>query len=282
MERKIDLQENRTEVLMPVSFIAKKAHESYKEEMDIQRLWLQYVQTKDNQLKEQLLVHYLPVVKFVVGKMITSLPSSVNFDDLESAGIMGLISAIDRYNPKLGVKFETFVVPRIRGAILDELRSLDWVPRSVRSKARQLEKAIEEVEARTGKKADPLAVAQQMGLTLEEYETLMGKVAMGNGLLSLDREFSDGEDKNGTMYDLVKNAKSENPEGQLIDEEMKQVLIDAINDLPENERMVISLYYYEELTLKEIGVILNISESRVSQIHTKAINRLKLRLKSQV
>ena len=267
---------------MPVSFIAKKAHESYKEEMDIQRLWLQYVQTKDNQLKEQLLVHYLPVVKFVVGKMITSLPSSVNFDDLESAGIMGLISAIDRYNPKLGVKFETFVVPRIRGAILDELRSLDWVPRSVRSKARQLEKAIEEVEARTGKKADPLAVAQQMGLTLEEYETLMGKVAMGNGLLSLDREFSDGEDKNGTMYDLVKNAKSENPEGQLIDEEMKQVLIDAINDLPENERMVISLYYYEELTLKEIGVILNISESRVSQIHTKAINRLKLRLKSQV
>ncbi len=267
---------------MAVGFIAKKAQESYREEMDIQKLWIKYVKTRDNQMKEQLLVHYLPVVKFVVGRMMVSLPNSVNFDDLESAGIMGLISAIDRYNPRLGVKFETFIVPRIRGAILDELRSLDWVPRSVRSKARQLERAIEEVEAKSGKAADPAAIAEQLNISLEEYDTMIGKVAAGNSLLSLDREFSDGDDKNGSMYDLVKNAKSENPEGQLITEELKQVLIDEINDLPENERMVISLYYYEELTLKEIGVILNISESRVSQIHTKAINRLKHRLKAHV
>ena len=267
---------------MAVSFIAKKAQESYREEMDIQKLWLKYVKTRDSQIKEQLLVHYLPVVKFVVGRMMVSLPNSVNFDDLESAGIMGLISAIDRYNPRLGVKFETFVVPRIRGAILDELRALDWVPRSVRSKARQLERAIEEVEAQTGKAADPEAVARQLNISIEEYNSMMGKVAAGNSLLSLDREFSDGDEKNGSMYDLVKNARSENPEGLLINEELRQVLIDEINNLPENERMVISLYYYEELTLKEIGVILNISESRVSQIHTKAINRLKHRLKAHV
>ncbi|GBD94254.1 RNA polymerase sigma-D factor [bacterium BMS3Abin05] len=267
---------------MAVNFIAKKAQESYRDEIDIQRMWIKYVKLKDHHLKEQLLVHYLPVVKFVVGRMMISLPNSVNFDDLESAGIMGLISAIDRYNPSLGVKFETFVVPRIRGAILDELRALDWVPRSVRSKARQLERAIEEVESRTGKAADPVDIAEQLNMNLDEYESLLGKVANGNALLSLDREFSDGDEKNGTMYDLVKNAKSENPEGLLIDEELKRVLIDEINKLPESERMVISLYYYEELTLKEIGVILNISESRVSQIHTKAINRLKLRLKNHV
>ncbi|RKY77671.1 RNA polymerase sigma factor WhiG [candidate division KSB1 bacterium] len=248
------------------------------EQINSNELWQQYLACHDYQIKEKIMIHYLPIVKYVVGRMIISLPNSVSYDDLVSAGIMGLISAIDRFNPKLGIKFETFVVPRIRGAILDELRSLDWVPRSVRSKAKKVERAIMQVESQLGRTATPEEVAKELNMDIDAYESMLAKVS-GHTLLSLDKEFNEYSDHVGSLYDMIKNSKSENPQEQLEEEELKALLVEFINELPDNEKLVIALYYYEELTLKEIGVVLNISESRVSQIHTKAIKNLRAKLK---
>ena len=248
------------------------------EEIDINALWQEYIISRDYPTKEKIMIHYLPIVKFVVGRMIISLPNSVSYDDLVSAGTMGLISAIDRFNPKLGVKFETFIVPRIRGAILDELRALDWVPRSVRSKAKKVERAITQVESQLGRTATPEEIANELNMDIDAYENMLTKVS-GHTLLSLDKEFNESSEHTGSLYDMIRNSKSANPQEQLEEEEFKALLVEFINDLPDNEKLVIALYYYEELTLKEIGVVMNISESRVSQIHTKAIKKLRARLK---
>jgi len=247
-------------------------------EEDIWKTWLEYSRSKDPDIKKKLLLHYLPLVKHVVGRMTISVPHSISHEDLVSAGIMGLIASIDRFDPAVGVKFETYVVPRIRGAVLDELRALDWVPRSVRAKAKRLEKAIAVVENQLGRNATDEEIAQEMNMDLEELESLIAEVSF-NSILSLDQEYSDGGDHSTTLYDLVENVRSEDPEKMLEAEELKQILVRIINGLPEREKLVIALYYYEELTLKEIGMVLDISESRVSQIHTKAIARIRAKLK---
>jgi len=193
---------------MSVQQAAVREYKKTAQEEDIQRLWELYTQTKNPAIKEKLLVHYLPVVKYVVGRMIINLPNSVSYDDLVSAGTMGLLSAIDRFDITMGVKFETYVVPRIRGAILDELRALDWVPRSIRSKAKKLEKAIMHIEAQLGRTATAEEIARELQMDLEEYEEMLGKIS-GNVMLSLDREITDASEGSGSLYDLVRNARSE-------------------------------------------------------------------------
>jgi len=263
---------------MSLSAVALKEYQTVSQIEDISSSWELYTKTKNPVIKEKILVHYLPVVKFVVGRMILTLPNSVNYDDLLSAGTMGLLSAIDRFDVKMGVKFETYVVPRIRGAILDELRSLDWVPRSIRSKAKKLEKAVVQIEAQLGRMATAEEIAKELEMDLEEYEEMLGKVS-GHSMMSLDREFYETNENNGNLYDMIKNVKSEDPIHRMEEEELQKLLVDFLNDLPENERLVLALYYYEDLTLKEIGVVMDVSESRVSQIHTKAIKKLRIKLK---
>jgi RNA polymerase sigma factor for flagellar operon FliA len=263
---------------MSIHAIAAKEYKSTNETEDAKDLWQVYSKAKNPLIKEKLLIKYLPLVKYVVGRMILTLPNSVNYDDLISAGTMGLLAAIDRFDIKMGVKFETYVVPRIRGSILDELRALDWVPRSVRSKTKRLERAILNIESQLGRMATAEEIAKELEMNLEEYEIMLSKVS-DHAMMSLDREFYESNDTNGTLYDLVKNVKSEDPIREMEEEELQNILVDYLNGLPENEKLVLALYYYEDLTLKEIGTVMQVSESRVSQIHTKAIKRLRQKLK---
>ena len=263
---------------MSIHATAAKEYNSTSEIEEAPDLWRIYVKGKNPIVKEKLLIKYLPLVKYVVGRMILTLPNSVNYDDLISAGTMGLLAAIDRFDIKMGVKFETYVVPRIRGSILDELRALDWVPRSVRSKAKRLEKAIVNIESQLGRMATADEIAKELEMDMEEYEIMLSKVS-DHAMMSLDREFYESNDANGTLYDLVQNVKSEDPIKQMEEDELQQILVDYLNDLPENEKLVLALYYYEDLTLKEIGTVMQVSESRVSQIHTKAVKRLRQKLK---
>lgn len=263
---------------MSVNTVAIKDYKSLSHTTEVEGMWQVYNQSGNSEVKEKLLINYLPIVKYVVGRMILTLPNSVNYDDLLSAGTMGLLAAIDRFDIEIGVKFETYVVPRIRGAILDELRSLDWVPRSIRSKAKRLEKAIVQIESELGRMATSEEIAGKLEMNLEEYNEMLSKVG-GHTLTSLDRDIAETEDSNGNLYDLIRNVKVEDPFQKIEKEELQKKLIEYLNSLPENERLVLSLYYYEDLTLREIGVVMDVSESRISQIHTKAINRLKLKLK---
>lgn len=266
------------ERVMTLQTIAAKEYKSTNQNEDPSDLWKMYTKTKNRAIKEKLLIKYLPLVKYVVGRMILTLPNSVNYDDLVSAGTMGLLAAIDRFDIKMGVKFETYVVPRIRGSILDELRALDWVPRSVRSKAKKLEKAIMSIESQLGRVATAEEIADELQMDLEEYEHMLSKVG-DNSMMSLDREFYESSETNGTLYDLITNVKSEDPIKIMENDELNDILVEYLNSLPENEKLVLALYYYEDLTLKEIGMVMQVSESRVSQIHTKAVQRLRLKLK---
>lgn len=263
---------------MTLQTIAAKEYKSTNQNEDPSDLWKMYTKTKNRAIKEKLLIKYLPLVKYVVGRMILTLPNSVNYDDLVSAGTMGLLAAIDRFDITMGVKFETYVVPRIRGSILDELRALDWVPRSVRSKAKKLEKAIMSIESQLGRVATAEEIADELQMDLEEYEHMLSKVG-DNSMMSLDREFYESSETNGTLYDLITNVKSEDPIKIMENDELNDILVEYLNSLPENEKLVLALYYYEDLTLKEIGMVMQVSESRVSQIHTKAVQRLRLKLK---
>ncbi len=246
------------------------------------RLWKEYTVTRNLKLREKLLLKYLPLVRYITGKMMFSLPSCVDYNDLFSAGIMGLIGALERYDPDQGVKFETFVLPRIKGAILDELRALDWAPRSLRSKARQVERVSEELEKELGREASNAEIARKLKMDVAEYEGVLSELSKAS-LLSLDGSRVEERSEHTTsMYDLLANPESDDPEFGIENEEVKELLVQAIEDLNEQEKIVMALYYYEELTLKEIGQVLNITESRVSQIHSKAVQTLKSALAAEV
>lgn len=246
-----------------------------------QHLWQEYKTNGDINIRDQLLVQYLPLVKYVAGKMMFSLPTCVDYNDLLSAGVMGLMGGLERFKPEQGVKFETFVLPRIKGAILDELRTLDWAPRSLRSKARQLERASEHLEKKLGRPASAIEIADELNMKIEDYGHVVRELSKAS-LLSLDGSRVDDKEKTTSMYDLLENTETDNPQRKLEKHEMKLVLIEAIEELNEQEKIVMALYYYEELTLKEIGQVLNITESRVSQIHSKALDSLKSLLESEV
>ncbi len=250
--------------------------EQREHDEDDQRLWLQYKASRDQRIKDTLIMKYASFVKYVAGRIAVNLPSNVEFDDLVSYGILGLIDAIDKYDPERNVKFKTYAKTRIRGAIFDELRVLDWTPRSIRQKARKLEKAYAKLEGKLGRDATDEEIADFLKVDISELHKLFDETKKSL-LLSLDEIFYDDEE-GSSRFDFVENQKSDNPQAKIEEAEAKRILADAIGKLSERERMVVTLYYYEDLTSKEIGKILGVSDSRVSQLHTKAILRLRGRL----
>jgi len=241
-------------------------------------LWLEYRRTQDKRVRERLILTYAPLVKYVAGRIGSGLPAHVDDGDLVSYGLLGLISAIERYDPDRDIKFETYAIARIKGAIIDELRALDWVPRSVRSRAREIERAISELEAKLGSAPDDEQIAARIGITVEELEESLSDIARSS-IAALDELWSvSGEGDQISLLDTLEDTAGPRPADALDETELRETLADAIARLPEREKLVITLYYYEELPLREIGEVLGVTESRVSQLHTKAILRLKARL----
>ncbi|HBL35265.1 MAG TPA: RNA polymerase sigma factor WhiG [Firmicutes bacterium] len=243
------------------------------------QLWKDYHHGGSDVAREQLIVGYSPLVKYVAGRVAIGLPPNVEFDDLVSYGIFGLMDAIDKFDLDRGIKFETYAIARIRGAIMDGLRNNDWVPRSVRQKAKDLEKACNDLENRLGRYATDQEISASLQVSLEEFYRMLNEVSCTT-LSSLDEIWltRKPDDDNVRVLDLIENEDSSDPEQLVEISELKVALAKAIDGLSEREKYVITLYYYEGLTLKEIGETLSISESRVSQIHTKAIFRLQGRL----
>jgi len=228
--------------------------------------------------KDRLIVEYAPLVRYIANRIAMRLPPHIDVDDLVNSGILGLIDAIEKFDPSREVKFKTYAEIRIKGAILDELRAMDWIPRSIRKVINRLVEAYHELEQRFGRPAEDEEVAEQLGLKMEEFYGLL-KQSAGVPLISLDVLIDYDEKKRNILSCLV-DPKSEDAFGVLGLSEVKDAVAKAIEDLPEKEKQVISLYYYDELTMKEIGRVLDLTESRVSQIHTKAILRLRVRVKN--
>lgn len=235
------------------------------------KLWKEYSQKPTPELREKLILEYAPLVKLVAGRLSMYLGYNVEYDDLCGYGIFGLIDAIDKFDAGKDVKFETYASLRIRGSILDQIRKMDWIPRTVRQRQKQITAAIAEVEAETGKTATDEQVAMALGISEDEYANWQSQMNVTN-VVSLDdfvEQGSDIADNRGL------SSQPARPEEHLEQEELKQMLGEALNLLTEKERMVVVLYYYEELTLKEISNVLEVSESRVSQLHTKALGKMK-------
>lgn len=243
-----------------------------------EELWASYKKQKDPLIRESFIKQYAPLVKYVAGKVAANMPASVEFDDLVGFGVFGLIDAIDKFDPDKNVKFKTYAVTRMRGAIFDELRSLDWVPRSVRQKTKEIEEAILQTEAKLGRPASDQEVAKTLGMTDEEYSKTMLKISSTSVLSLNDIWYTADETESMTIGDSIESPASLSPDSIIEKDEIRRVVIAAIQDLPENEKKVLVLYYYEELTLKEIGKVLDVTESRISQIHTKAILKLRAKL----
>ena len=240
----------------------------------MQALWRSYRSNADPAIRDRLIVTYAPLVKYVAGRLGSGLPAHVDDEDLVSYGLLGLIGAIERYDPERDVKFETYAIARIRGAIIDELRALDWVPRSVRSRARDIERAIGELEAKLGR----VPTATKLGLTEEELDESLSEISRSS-IAALDElwTISGSGGDSVALIDTIEDTEAPDPQGALSQTELREAIADAIARLPEREKLVVTLYYYEELTLREIGEVLGVTESRVSQLHTKAILRLKAR-----
>ena len=242
------------------------------------RLWAEYKKNGDRHIRDQLIVLYSPLVKYVAARVAVGLPQHVDGADLVSYGIIGLIDAIDRFNPVRQVKFETYAIPRIRGAIIDELRAIDWVPRSVRAKARAVEQAYASLEGTLLRTPSDAEVAAELGMSEKELQEILRQISFV-GVAALDEVFMVGGDRTDrtTLGDTIPDA-TPGPMAMFEDKESKEILGQAIMQLGERERTVLSLYYYEGLTLAEIGEILGVTESRVCQIHTKAVLQLRARL----
>ncbi len=240
-------------------------------------LWDEYKRSRSREARERLILHYSPLVKFVAGRVAAGLPQNVEQADLVSYGIFGLIDAIEKFEPERGFKFETYAISRIKGAIIDELRSIDWVPRSVRAKARAIERAYSKLENELRRTPDESEVATELEMSEAELAHVLSQVSFV-GLVALEDLIGSGErDSGATVGDTISDA-AHDPVRAFEIEEMKHVLADAINRMPDRERLVLTLYYYEGLTLAEIGDVLGVTESRVCQIHTKAILQMRARL----
>lgn len=233
----------------------------------------------DPSIKDQLILKYAPMIKYIAQRIASRLPSHVEIDDLISSGMIGLMDALEKFNPDRDIQFKTYAEFRIKGAILDELRALDWVPRSVRQKINKLEDVYSNLEQKLKRAATDEEVAQYLGIGLDELYTILKKANGASliGIESLGKDFSDEERVN--LIESLSGSRKTDPSSLLRVKEIRDVTAKAIEELPEKERLVISLYYYEELTMKEIGKILDITESRVSQVHTRAVLRLRGKLK---
>jgi RNA polymerase sigma factor for flagellar operon FliA len=245
---------------------------------DTHALWVQYRKTEDPALRDRLILTYAPLVKYVAGRLGSGLPAHVDENDLVSYGLLGLIGAISKYEPERDVKFETYAIARIKGAIIDELRALDWVPRSVRSFARQFERASSELESRLGRAPSDDELAGKLGISTDELDDRLTEVSR-TSIAALDELWTvDSSGGQIPMSEMIPDDEAPDPQSALSQTEQREAIGEAIARLPEREKLVVTLYYYEELTLREIGEVLGVTESRVSQLHTKAILRLKSRL----
>jgi RNA polymerase sigma factor FliA len=242
------------------------------------RLWARYRSTNDQRTHERLINEYAPLVGYVAGRLRAHLPPHLDESDLNQWGLLGLIDAIDRFDPTRAIRFETFAMTRIRGAIIDELRGLDWVPRSVRTRARQVERAIAEVERQKGATATDAEVAEYLGITAETLDATFVDISRGS-LMALDDAFVGGGTGDAVaLIDVLADTYSSSPTQVVSQTDRTEAVESALSHLPERERLVVRLYYYDEMTLKEIAKILSVSESRASQLHSKGILRLRARL----
>jgi RNA polymerase sigma factor for flagellar operon FliA len=242
----------------------------------IDGIWEEYKRAGSRGARDRLILHYSPLVKYVAGRVSVGLPQNIEQADLVSYGIFGLIDAIDKFDPSRNIKFETYAITRIKGAIIDELRSIDWVPRSVRAKGRAVEKAYAKLEALLLRTPTDAEVAAEMGISEDELQAVFSQISFV-GLVALDDVLSSGSGERGdslTLGDTLPD-RGEGPVAAFEVEEMKQILAGAINRLGDRDKIVLTLYYYEGLTLNEIGEVLGVTESRVCQIHTKAMLRLR-------
>jgi RNA polymerase sigma factor for flagellar operon FliA len=245
---------------------------------DVQTLWRRYKEYGDQPARDQLILNYAPLVKYVAGRMGAALPSHVDESDLISYGLLGLINAVERFDPKRRIKFETYAVTRIKGAIIDELRSLDWVPRSVRARAREIERTSAELEHKLHRAPTDAEMASALGVSTADFQDSITQIA-NSSLVALDEMWStQGGGETLALIDTIGDADTGDPASVVGEMETRITLADAIAGLPEREKIVVSLYYYEGLTLREIGEVLGVTESRVSQLHTKAVLRLRGRL----
>ena len=240
-------------------------------------LWKKYKASGDSKMRDALILKYAPFVKYVAGRMAVNLPNNVEYEDLVSYGVFGLMDAIEKYDPERAVQFKTYAKTRIRGAILDELRVLDWTPRSVRQKAKKLEKAYAQLESQLGREAKDEEVAEYLEITVQEHQKLLEETRQSL-VLSLDENDPNSDQPGQSRLNFFEDLNTLTPEQKATGKEVKKMLAESINKLNDRERLVITLYYFEELTSKEIGSILGVSDSRVSQLHTKAILRLRGRL----
>jgi RNA polymerase sigma factor for flagellar operon FliA len=242
---------------------------------DVQQLWREYRTAPTTELRNQLVELYLPLVKYNAERIWSRLPEGVDLDDLISAGVFGLMDAIEAFDLERGVKFETYCVPRIRGAMLDELRTMDWVPRLVRSKASRLEEARKELEAQLGRPPRPDEMASKLGVSLQEFDKMAGD-ATAVGLVSLNKKWYETDSyKDVREIDILEDKKAEDPTHRLQNRDLMRLVTRGLN---RNERLIIILYYYEDMTMKEIGATLDLSESRVSQMHSSIVSRLQQQL----
>lgn len=248
------------------------------QQLNIEHVWEQFHIARDDYHRNLLLEHYRDLVKYCADRLHSKLPDKVELDDLISAGIFGLMDAIDKFNPALGVKFETYCAPRIKGSILDELRSMDWVPRLVRARAHQLAKATHSLEMHLGRKPDEAEIAEELNMDREEFSRLQ-RDANAVSLVSLNTKCGDSEgEKDVCEIDVIKDKKSEDP---LIEAQKRDLRNLLTKGLTRAERLIIVLYYYEEMTMKEIGATLDLSESRVSQMHSSIVARLKAQMNTR-
>lgn len=253
--------------------------ESDAAEEALRQLWTDFKTSGNPDMRERLILHYSPLVKYVAGRVGVGLPPNIEQADLVSYGIFGLIDAIEKFDVDREIKFETYAISRIRGAIIDELRAIDWIPRSVRYKAREVEKAYQSLEAKLHRTPTEPEVAAEMGISLEELHAVFSQVSFVN-VVALDELLTVGADKADklSLVDTLEDPKAEDPIMAFESEETKYLLSQAINGLPEREKIVVTLYYYEGLTLAEIGSVLGVTESRICQMHTKAVLQLRSKL----
>jgi RNA polymerase sigma factor for flagellar operon FliA len=246
---------------------------------DLSATWAALKDKGDPEARERLILNYSPLVKYVAGRLSSNLPQTVDTSDLISYGVFGLIDAIEKYDPERGIKFETYAIARIKGAIIDELRALDWVPRSVRARAREIETAYIALENRLKRVPGDAEVAAEMGVTPKELQDIFTKLSY-TSVVSFEELWSNPGDREerGSAIGTIADETAEDPVKVFEAGEIKEILARAIERLPDREKIVVALYYYEGLTLKEIGTVLGVTESRVSQLHTKAVLRLRARL----
>ncbi|MCS7305101.1 MAG: FliA/WhiG family RNA polymerase sigma factor [Thermoguttaceae bacterium] len=246
---------------------------------EVERLWIEYKKDPSNkELRNKLIEIYMPLVRYNAERIWARLPEGVDLEDLVSAGVFGLIDAIEAFDLSRGVKFETYCVPRIRGAMLDELRTMDWVPRLVRSKASKLNEAMQTLEARLGRQPTQQELAEELGISLEELEKMIQEANTVN-LISLNKKWYETDSyKDVREIDILEDKKGEDPTRRLQKADLMRLVTKGLN---RNERLILILYYYEEMTMKEIGATLDLSESRVSQMHSAIVQRLKNQLEAR-